>query len=96
LQLITQQMTTALPTHPTVATADQWNWAYRQVTGQGLDEQYGFNFDVVYGPVATRANDSMTAIGFILRAHPQYGISGLSAMTTGQFPVVRNLTYWPA
>ena len=51
-----------------LASADQWNSAYRQLMGAGIDQVYGFSFDQVYGSVAadgTRSSGQLTAEGFL-------------------------------
>jgi hypothetical protein len=52
----------------TVANADQWNWAYTRITGRPIDQSYAFNFDAVYGTVATRSSAGMTALMFLSKA----------------------------
>lgn len=59
-----------------IANADQWNYAYTQINGEGVDRQFGLNFDAVYGPVVngTRSSGTMTANVFLQKA--QTAISG--------------------
>lgn len=49
------------------ANADQWNYAFRQITGQDISTYYGFNFDTVYGAVVNGARSSgqLTAQAFL-------------------------------
>jgi hypothetical protein len=51
----------------TIANADQWNYAYNQIMGQGIDAQYGLNFDHVYGAVVNgaRSSGTMSAQSFL-------------------------------
>ena len=84
MQTLAQNMVNTLGT--TNATADQWNFAYAKIMGQGIDKQYGLNFDSVYGPITSagvRNNGAtMTALTFIqlaASAHPG-GLPGLSGL----------------
>lgn len=51
----------------TLATADQWNYAYHQLMGAGIDQVYAFNFDTVYGAVinGVRSSGQMSAQSFL-------------------------------
>lgn len=67
------------------ASADQWNYYYARAFGQGLDKQYGFNFDSVYGPVGSggvRPSGTMTALSFLMTAAAALpgGLPGLSGL----------------
>ena len=68
------------------ANADQWNWAYAQLTGQGIDAQYGFNFDTVYGPVVNGVRNNgatMSAPVFLQKAGVSSGaLAGGASRTT--------------
>lgn len=84
-----------------IATADQWNYAYGQVNGEGVDAQYGFNFDAIYGPVVNgaRSSGTMTAVVFLQKAQTAIGggtLSGLSAIAQYAGPAIAtqgNLIY---
>ena len=63
------------------ASADQWNYAFRQLTGYGIEQLYGGNFDAIYGPIGangTRSSGTMTATAF-LNAPKAAGLSGLGS-----------------
>lgn len=64
------------------ANADQWNYAYNQLMGQGADAQYKFNFDKVYGPVVNgvRWSGTMSAQVFLQMAQNGAGMSGLGTI----------------
>lgn len=52
----------------TVATADQWNYAYKQLTGYPIESLYGANFDAIYGSVGsdgTRPTGNISANAFL-------------------------------
>ena len=74
----------------TVANADQWNYAFRQVAGQGADQAYSFNFDKVYGPVVNGARPSgaMSAEVFLQMASNGRGMSGFGAIAQYASPAL--------
>ena len=86
----------AMPT----ANADQWNYAYKQLMGAGIEQVYGFNFDQVYGAVlrdGTRSSGQLTAAGFLnapntmgFAAHAVHGMRGLGAIAHFYTPIVRS------
>lgn len=43
------------------ATPDQWNYAYRQLTGYGIEQLYNTSFDAIYGPLDS--NGQRSAVG---------------------------------
>lgn len=52
----------------TTASADQWNYYYRQLTGYGIEQIYGGNFDAIYGSIQAngqRATGQITAQAFL-------------------------------
>ena len=65
----------------TTGSADDWNYAYRQRTGYGIEQVYGFDFDKVYGPVVNgvRSTGTITADAF-LQAPARFGFQPLSTM----------------
>lgn len=86
----------------TTANADQWNYAYNQVTGQGADARYGFNFDAVYGPVVNgaRSSGTMSADVFLQMASGASGGSGsrrglgfIANFPGARFSTVGNMLY---
>jgi hypothetical protein len=51
-----------------VASPDEWNFAYRQLTGYGIDQLYGTDFDTIFGAVqsdGTRPTGSITGDAFL-------------------------------
>lgn len=52
----------------TVAAPDQWNFVYRQLTGYGIEQIYGGNFDAIYGPIGAngqRSTGNISAQAFL-------------------------------
>lgn len=50
------------------ASADQWNYYYRQLTGYGIEQIYGGNFDAIYGSIQAngqRSTGQLTAQAFL-------------------------------
>ena len=81
----------------TLATADQWNYAYKQLMGAGIDQVYNFNFDVVYGAIqnGARSSGQLSAQGFlnaptVMGFKPTSGVSGLGAIAHFYTPVTRS------
>ena len=82
----------------TLANADQWNYAYHQLMGAGIDQVYGFNFDTVYGAVVkgVRSSGQLSAQGFlnapvVAGFKPTSGVSGgLGAIAHFYTPVTRS------
>lgn len=81
--------------HMTVASADQWNYAYRQLTGYGIEQIYGGNFDAIFGPINSngqRPTGNISAQAFLTLPVAQ-GISptalrGLGAIARFYTPVI--------
>jgi len=74
----------------TSANADQWNYAYRALSG-GVDisTTYGFNFDTVYGPVdsssGVRSSGVMNVYQFLQMAHAAATLTPAAiAVTSGR------------
>ena len=96
------QQPTAADLHATInmalATADQWNYGYKQLMGAGIEQVYGFNFDTVYGAVGSngqRSSGQLTAQGFlsaptIMGFKPTSGVSGLGAIAHFYTPIMRS------
>lgn len=81
----------------TLANADQWNYAYHQLMGAGIDQVYAFNFDTVYGAVVNgvRSSGQLSAQGFlnapvVAGFKPTSGVSGLGAIAHFYTPVTRS------
>lgn len=67
----------------TTANADQWNYAFNQIMGQGIDAKYSLNFDQVYGAVVNGKRNNgatMSALMFLQLAASAKGgsLPGLS------------------
>lgn len=82
----------------TLATADQWNYAYHQLMGAGIDQVYGFGFDTVYGAVVNgvRSSGQLSAQGFLNAPvaagfKPTTGVHGLGAIAHFYTPVTRSV-----
>jgi hypothetical protein len=96
VSVLTQQMI-SLVGNALTATADQWNWAYTKITGQGVDQQYKFNFDTVYGPIvpgapaaSARSSGMMTPNDFLARAQAATpGMSGIGRMIWQRIPTYK-------
>ena len=86
-----------------LATADQWNYGYKQLMGTGIESVYGFNFDTVYGALQAggrRSSGMLTAQAFLSApttmgvAHtvttPRPGFHGMGAIAHFYTPVVRS------
>lgn len=80
-------------------TADQWNWAYHQLTGYGIEQLYGADFDVIYGAAdssGVRSTGIITA-GAFLQMPLNKGLkrvaslSGLGAIARFYTPVVNSM-----
>jgi len=80
----------------TTATADQWNYAYKQVTGYGIEQAYGTDFDSIYGPVGSDGTRPIGNGGLIsadaFLHYPGYqgktlrtSLSGLGLLTSSNF-----------
>jgi hypothetical protein len=87
----------AMPT----ANADQWNYAYKELMGAGIEQVGGFNFDQVYGAVlrdGTRSSGQLTAAGFLnapstmgfVAAHAVHGMRGMGAIAHFYTPIIRS------
>lgn len=84
----------------TVANADQWNYAYRQLTGYGIEQLYGVGFDVIYGSVDANGNrqtGNITADAFLSLPGnkgltKKSSISGLGAIARFYTPVVNPMS----
>lgn len=81
----------------TLANADQWNYAYHQLMGAGIDQVYNFNFDQVYGAVVNgvRSSGQLSAQGFlnapvVAGFKPTSGVSGLGAIAHFYTPITRS------
>ena len=87
----------------TLATADQWNYAYIQLMKAGIEQVNGFNFDTVYGAVVNgvRSSGQMSAQAFLNApvsmglaaghtAVSPRGLRGLGAIAHFYTPVVRS------
>lgn len=82
----------------TLANADQWNYAYKQLMGAGIEQVYGFSFDKVYGAVinGVRSSGNLSAQGFLnapttMGFKPTTGVSGLGAIAHFYTPVTRSV-----
>lgn len=82
----------------TLATADQWNYAYHQLMSAGIDQVYGFGFDTVYGAVVNgvRSSGQLSAQGFLNAPvaagfKPTTGVHGLGAIAHFYTPVTRSV-----
>ena len=84
----------------TLANADQWNTAYKQLMGTGIESVYGFNFDTVYGAISgreqIRSSGMMTAQAFlnapvVAGFKPTSGVSGLGAIAHFYTPIQRTV-----
>jgi hypothetical protein len=52
----------------TLASPDQWNFAYRQLTGYGIEQIYGGDFGAIYGSIqsdGTRPTGNISAQAFL-------------------------------
>lgn len=86
-------LTNALNTN--AATADQWNFAFRQLTGFGIENVFGGNFDSIYGPISsagTRSSGQMTAQAFLnLPVSEGIKSSGMGAIARFYTPVINSM-----
>lgn len=83
-----QDLQTALSTN--LASPDQWNYAYRELTGYGIEQLHGGNFDAIYGPIQSngqRPTGSITAQAF-LSLPAAKGLSGFGAIARFYTPVL--------
>jgi hypothetical protein len=79
----------------TLATADQWNFVYRQLTGYGIEQVYGGNFDAIYGAIGAngqRPTGQLSAQAFltlpVAKGIAPTGLSGFGAIAQFYTPVV--------
>lgn len=82
----------------TSGSADQWNFSFRQLTGYGIEQIYGGNFDAIYGSVQAngqRSTGQITAQAFLtlpaamgLTRTAVGGMSGFGAIARFYTPVV--------
>ena len=80
----------------TTASADQWNFAYRQLTGHGLDQVFGADFGAMFGAVGTdgtRPSGNISAQAFLnmpatMALKPVLGLHGFGAIARFYTPVV--------
>lgn len=78
--------------------ADQWNYYFRILTGYGIEQIYGGNFDAIYGTIQAngqRATGQISAQAFLtlppamgLTRTAVSGMSGLGAIARFYTPVV--------
>lgn len=79
------------------ASPDQWNFAYRELTGYGIEQIYGGNFDAIYGSIQSsgqRPTGNITAQAF-LNLPAASGLSGLGrmgAIATFYTPVINPMS----
>ena len=73
-----------------LASPDQWNYAYRELTGYGIEQIYGGNFDAIYGPIGAngqRPTGNITAQAFLnlptAKGLAQTALSGLGNYRRG-------------
>jgi hypothetical protein len=78
-----------------LASPDQWNFAYRELTGYGIEQLYGGNFDAIYGPIQSngqRPTGNITAQAFltlpVAKGIAPGGMSGFGAIARFYTPVV--------
>lgn len=79
----------------TLASADQWNFAYRQLTGYGIEQIYGGSFEAIYGALAadgTRATGNISAQAFLnlpsAKGMSATGLHGIGAIARFYTPVI--------
>lgn len=78
-----------------LGSADQWNYSYRQMTGYGIEQIYGGNFDAIYGTIGAngqRSTGNITAQAFLslpaAKGLTQTALSGFGAIARFYTPVV--------
>jgi hypothetical protein len=83
----------------TIASPDQWNYAYRQLTGYGIEQLYGSDFDTVFGAITNgaRPTGSITADAFLSLPLSRglvkkSSISGLGTIARFYTPVVNPMS----
>lgn len=84
------------------ASADQWNYAYRELTGYGIEQIYGGNFDAIYGAIQSngqRSTGNITAQAFLnlpvamgLSASGLSGFGRMGAIATFYTPVLNPMS----
>lgn len=82
------------------ATADQWNYAYHQLTGYGIEQLYGSSFDTIYGAPDSNGNRStglMSADAFLSLPGAKgltrvASLKGLGAIARFYTPVVNPMS----
>lgn len=88
----------------TLASADQWDYGYRELMGYGIERIYNFNFDKVYGAVVNgkRNNGQLISANAFLNAPRLFGytktanLSGFGAIARywgPDFTTVGNMMY---
>lgn len=85
-----------------LGSADQWNYAYRQLTGYGIEQIYGGDFGAIYGAVGsdgTRPTGQITAQAFLnlpsakgISATGLHGLQGFGAIARFYTPVVNPMS----
>lgn len=83
----------------TTASADQWNYAYRQLTGYGIEQIYGGDFGAIYGAVGsdgTRPTGNITSQAFLnlpaAKGLSATGLHGFGAIARFYTPVVNSMS----
>jgi hypothetical protein len=84
-----------------VASPDQWNFAYRQLTGYGIEQIFGGNFDSIYGSIGAngqRPAGNISAQAFLnmpvalgISAGALHGIGRMGAIAQFYTPVVNSM-----
>lgn len=82
----------------TTASADQWNYAYRQLTGYGIEQIYGGDFGAIYGAVGsdgTRPTGNISAQAFLnlpsAKGLSATGLHGFGAIARFYTPVINSM-----
>lgn len=81
------------------ASADQWNYAYRQLTGYGIEQIYGGDFAALYGAIGsdgTRPTGNISAQSFLnmpsSKGISATGLHGFGAIARYYTPVVNPMS----
>lgn len=82
----------------TTGSADQWNFAYRQLTGYGIEQIYGGDFGAIYGAVGsdgTRPTGNISAQAFLnlpsAKGLSATGLHGFGAIARFYTPVINSM-----